>query len=273
LCGGSTQFRFTRTILGSLECGYHECTSCRGLQTDTPTWLDRSYSAEFHGLGLESAARSIWSQALVAYLFRVLGARGKILDFGGGVGLLCRLLRDIGHDAYLFDIYSTNIYAQGFAGEPEANYAMVTAFEVFEHFAHPLEDASKLFQGRPDFVVVGTGLYRGQGSDWDYLFPDPGQHVFFWSAGAHRWLAKQLGYHVVTVGKTITVYSRAKVGPIRSMLAQGCEIGAKLTQMVLPLAGRPGVARDEKRLSQPEPAPTANQPDAARPSELSARAQ
>jgi hypothetical protein len=246
LCGSAAEFRFTKPILlGSRECHYFQCSGCGALQTETPTWLDKSYGPDFHMLGIGSANRSVWSQALVHYLATVLGIRGPILDFGGGCGLLCRLLRDLGYDGRLHDRFTQNVFAEGFEGELGPGLGAIVSFEVFEHFANPAEDVGALLSCGPDFLIVGTDKYLGQGPDWYYLFPHHGQHVFFWSLGAHRWIAKQHGYQVVTCGQKVTVYSKRRVGPVRSALARACEVGAKLTQVVLPVLGRRGLARDE----------------------------
>lgn len=244
LCGQPTELRFTKRIMSDRDCGYWQCTGCRALQTEEPDWLDRSYSADRHGLGLDSASRSVWCQSLVVYLANVLRIRGPILDFGGGAGLLCRLLRDVGYDCYLYDRFTENIYAKPFEAEPGGKFAAVLAFEVFEHFADPRASAQQIFGAQPDFVVVGTDLYTGQGPDWYYIFPESGQHVFFWSLDAHRWVARQYGYEIVACGHKITVYAKQHVGPIGQTLTILCHWGAKATQVVLPLLGRPGLVSD-----------------------------
>ena len=60
-----------------------------------------------------------------------LSEQEQVLDWGGGDGLLVRLLRDAGLDAYHHDRYADNLYAAGFEGDPTKRYSMVTAFEVF----------------------------------------------------------------------------------------------------------------------------------------------
>lgn len=232
--------------MGAIDCSYQQCDGCGALQTDEPSWIAEAYGPKFHGLGISSAYRSVWCQALVGYLVRVLGARGKILDFGGGVGLLCRLLRDLGFDAWYYDRYTSPAFAADFKVEQlEPEYSTITAFEVFEHFPNPRENAAEIFDLKPDFVIVGTDRYANQGPDWHYIFPQTGQHLFFWSPDAHAWLAGHFGYHVVTCGKKITVYSRRKVNLFRKTSANACELGAKVTQLMLPLLGAPGLKRDE----------------------------
>jgi hypothetical protein len=124
-----------------------------------------------------------------------------ILDFGGGDGLLCRLLRDRGLDAYTNDEFSVPSYAQPFVGSLENNYDLVTAFEVFEHFPNPRKSLDHLFQCQPRFLLASTELYKGNDSDWWYLAPNTGQHVFFYSEAALRWIAVRHDYYYYAINR------------------------------------------------------------------------
>lgn len=218
------------------------------MQTDEPSWLDRSYGEDHHALDLNSAYRSIWSQSLIVYLSLVLGIRGKLLDFGGGCGLFCRLLRDIGIDAYVFDKYRENIYAQEFKGGFPAPYAIVTAFEVFEHFPCPANDIIPLFECEPELLVVGTNRYYQQGPEWYYLIPHTGRHVFFWSKDSHQWVAHKYGYHAFSLGDRITIYCKNRPSFVRRQFLRLMSVGTKMVQVVIPVLPRSGIKADEKLL-------------------------
>ncbi len=246
LCGSVSEYRFSKSILaGSRDCQYFECTQCGGLQTEQPTWLAQSYSQRFHFLGVDSAYRSIWAQALVQWCTTVLRCRGRILDWGGGHGLLCRLLRDIGHDAWLLDRYTENIFASGFRVETVHGFSLITTFEVFEHLANPALDTAELFTARPDIIIVGTRRYCGQGEDWNYIYPHHGQHVFFWSRGAHTWLAEQHGYSLTMCGNSLAIYTKKPVTALQYVLLKISEYGAKMMQIAMPILRRTGAGRDE----------------------------
>jgi Methyltransferase domain len=72
------------------------------------------------------------------------------LDFGGGDGLLCRLLRDRGIAAETMDEYADPAYARGHQGDLSKKYDLITASEVFEHLPDPAATLGKLFQARPE---------------------------------------------------------------------------------------------------------------------------
>ena len=174
---------------------------------------------------------------------------GLSIGGGWGNGLLCRLLRDLGYDAWIHDLHTTNIYVPGYQTESLVGFPLITAFEVFEHLENPAAEAGQLLAADPDFLIVGTARYQGQGQDWRYLFPFHGQHVFFWSQKAHAWLAKQHGYEVICCGHTISVYAKPTITTqTQRLLIRICEYGAKATQSIIPFLRRPGVARDQAEI-------------------------
>src|SRR5262249_28256563 len=134
--------------------------------------------------------------------------------FGGGDGLLCRMLRDRGLDAYTIDKFSAPSYAQPFVGTLEKHYDLVTAFEVFEHFPNPRESLDQVFQCRPRFIGASTEPYAGNGSDWWYLAPNSGQHVFFYSNAALRWIAAHYDYFYYTINSR-HIFAKTRVSRLQ----------------------------------------------------------
>jgi hypothetical protein len=130
----------------------------------------------------------------------------SILDWGGGVGMLVRQLRDVGLDAYVHDEYVKNAYAIGFNHKAGRKYRMITAFEVWEHFVNPAEDVDAIFSLNPDYVMITTGLYSGQGKEWEYVNPC-GRHVFCHSEEGRQFVAKKYGYQAV-VKHGFTLFAR-----------------------------------------------------------------
>jgi hypothetical protein len=183
LCGGPTAEAFRAIVLLKHDVAYHRCAACGSLQTDVPTWLDEAYSG--NNLILKdtgAAGRNLSAQAIVYAVARILGLwpAPSLLDWGGGNGLLGRLLRDRGFDARVFDEYAVNDFAQGFEDDGSQR-DIVCAFDVAEHFAHPKEEMKRLLDRARSLCIVGTDSYEGQGPDWPYLAPSGGQHVFFYS--------------------------------------------------------------------------------------------
>lgn len=214
LCGESTRRLFERTVLRKYVVEYQECDRCKCLQTETPYWLSEAYAKSNlarHDSG--AVVRNLDCQAIVYAVARALRlARGaSILDFGGGNGLLCRLLRDIGLNAWLYDEYGTNDFAQGFESKVDASHSLVCAFEVVEHLPNPRVTFTELFAGEPVAILVGTQTYARQGAEWWYLDPSAGQHVFFYSECGMALVAERVGYCYLRFGD-LHLFTRRPIG-------------------------------------------------------------
>jgi Methyltransferase domain len=224
LCHGSLEKQFELTVLARYQAGYWRCCECSSLQTDEPHWLAEAYSASLAVSDVGAVRRCLTSRAIVWVVLQFLQMRqARLLDFGGGSGLLCRLLRDIGIDAWTFDSYAGGEYARLFRVDAGAmspgSFEAVTAFEVFEHLPYPYDDLSKLFHPSPEILIASTEPYElDYGKTWWYLSPHTGQHVFFYSPRALRLIAGRFGYSLLSVGGW-HIFTRRPIKPItRSML-------------------------------------------------------
>jgi hypothetical protein len=140
--------------------------------------------------------RALYNQALILIIAKALGLK-TVLDFGGGDGLLCRLLRDRGLAAETMDECEMPWYARGYEGDLSRQYDLITAFEVFEHLPNPGATLSQLFRARPRFMIASTEVYSGQDSSWGYLGPPGhagGGHVFFYSRDGLKLVAQRNRY-------------------------------------------------------------------------------
>lgn len=220
LCGGATQQRFHLTLLGRHRVGYFVCMACGSLQTEAPHWLAEAYaSGNLSPLDTGAAQRCIDNQATCIALARWLGLRNAV-EFGGGDGLLCRLLRDHGLNGFSTDRHARSVYAQGFDTPDFQTPDLVLAFEVIEHFADPGNELKALFAGRPRAVLVSTDVYWDQGADWWYLSPETGQHVFFYSRKALRDFGAGQGYRLVTGGPYSLFVRDGEFSPARVRVAR-----------------------------------------------------
>src|SRR3984893_5830290 len=199
LCEGRLLPRFSGMVLRKYEVRYFECDRCGSLQTEVPYWLDDAYQSHLSSLDSGAVQRNLQNLAaayLISKLFKVRDA----LDFGGGGGLLCRLLRDYNVNCYVKDKYAVPTYAQGFSEPDFAAPNLVLAFEVLEHFATPAIELQDLFQSRPKVLLASTGIYNHQGANWWYLASKTGQHVFFYSKKAVKMVADRFGYSSLLSG-------------------------------------------------------------------------
>lgn len=219
-CGAAAVHRFDGPLLGKYRVAYFECSGCGSLQTERPYWLDEAYAeGNLASLDTGSAQRNLNNLGAVLALVRCLGLRSG-LDFGGGDGLLVRMLRDRGFDAHVVDRHAKPRYAMGY-GQPDiAPSDLVTAFEVVEHFVEPARELRALMAAQPAAVLISTDIWQGQGPPWWYLAPETGQHVFFYTRQALEACAAEAGYSLQRVGGYWLMLRRGRFPPWRARLGR-----------------------------------------------------
>jgi len=203
LCQSPVRRVFEKVVLGRHRVSYHECTGCGALQTDTPHWLEEAYATKAEWYDTGKASRTLVNFLALQNLFEILGVRKPDLavDFGGGTGLLARLLRDAGYNFHTSDKFGSSEFMGAYAwADIQPGCRLVTMFEVAEHFADPSGEWQRVFECNPDWVVGSTGLYTGQDAQWPYLSEASGQHVFFYARESIAWLAHRAGRHAYQVG-------------------------------------------------------------------------
>jgi hypothetical protein len=215
LCGDIAVPQFIKRVLGKYDVEFARCRGCESLQTSPPFWLDEAYADQRRFYDTGAVARNQHLQAVVFFVARALGFKTpRVLDWGGGDGLLVRMLRDSGMDARHYDRYARNVYAAGFDDSLGQSYDIVTAFEVWEHMDDPATTVRAIFERKPVAHVLTTALYQNQGADWQYLWAETGRHVFFFSRRAMRRIADQYGYHVIHAG-SVTIFYACPLSAIR----------------------------------------------------------
>jgi hypothetical protein len=242
LCGSRADFLCRQRVLGKYDVAYFHCGRCDLIQTEEPYWLDEAYSSTMSALDTGAMARNLFCASLVPVFCRLLGVKGKhpCLDYGGGHGVLTRLLRDRGYDYSWHDKYGPNLFARGFAGDPTSRYDLVTAFEVFEHLAATRDELTRLFQPRHKFLLVSTLLHAGHQPGWWYYMPESGQHVSFYSRRTIEHVAGLFGYRALCgTAHVLFIRGDVRLGAFRQALARAAlrwyRFAAAVGGVLLPL--------------------------------------
>lgn len=243
LCAGTLRPRFSKLLLQKHEVRYFECEECGSMQTEEPYWLDEAYAINLSRLDTGAAQRNLTTLAATLVIAKMLGVE-NVVDKGGGDGLLCRMLRDYGLNCFVHDKFATPTYAQGYTDPDFATPDMVIACEVVEHFANPSQDLAAVFETGSPIVMLTTGLYEGQSSDWWYLASETGQHVFFYSPKAMRMIGDRYAYAYVRLGRFLMFTRNASAVKLRilSLILRG--IALPFLRAGIQLLPTPGVARD-----------------------------
>jgi SAM-dependent methyltransferase len=189
---------------------YYECEQCRALQVPDPTWLDEAYADEDKPPGAENADSGRFRRTYSGFLYLValatagaLGNVSRIVDFGGGYGLLAQMLRDVGLDSWTADPYVPRPFFSPDRSMPdltqvsESSVDVIVALEVFEHLTDPMEVGAMFRRvlAPGGSIVISSERYRPDmhGADWTYLSRAGGQHVTFWSQEAREHFAAAHG--------------------------------------------------------------------------------
>jgi len=259
LCEGDLVEQFNLTMLGKYDVAFSKCLQCHSLQTQTPYWLDEAYAGNnLSNLDTGAAQRNIHNLAACYSICRLLNIN-KVIDMGGGDGLLCRMLRDYKINCFVKDKYATPTYAQGFTEQNFSTPDMVIGFELLEHFAIPKTDLEELFGFHAKVMLLSTALYNGQKGDWWYLVPESGQHVFFYSKQALGMIAKKYGYSLVMSGGFILFLKERSI-LIKALAKLALtKVVCRLLRSWVVLLPAPGIEKDQalqieksKRLQKPD---------------------
>ena len=176
------------------------------------------------------AATEVWKPAKQAHPLRtrlaesVFGRAEGIIDIGAANGDVLEAVADVAERRSAFDIVSypacaakvTGEYVLGqfeedfvWSGKP---YALVTAFDVFEHFS----DADAALTRIVAFVAPDGQLLLETG-DYDAAFPSIGrwyytalfEHTIFWNRASLEYAARK---HGLTVRQFETVNHKGRLG-------------------------------------------------------------
>ena len=244
VCSGKSLPLATARILSKHDIGYFRCASCGFVQTEKPTWLAEAYSEAISRTDIGLIRRNQELVRMLKVMLPLIAEPGAtFLDFGGGTGMLVRMMRDEGFDFRWLDAYCENQFAQDFEAQPGTAFELLTAFEVLEHFEEPREALREMMQHSGQ-VLLGTYLLPEpcpKPGDWWYYGLDHGQHISLFSRAALESLAAGAGARLYTNGVNLHLIARRPVPEWRFRLAN-----RKAAQALLaPLFRRQSLLQDD----------------------------
>jgi hypothetical protein len=208
VCDSATAHVGNQPVLGRHAAEYRRCASCGYVFIVDPHWLAEAYTTAITALDTGIVARNLWlADATAALLGSSLRGVKRSVDYGGGSGLLVRLMRDRGHDFHWHDAYSPNLLAIGFEADLAQQYDLATAFELLEHLPDPVAGVQALRRLAP-ILLLSTELLPDPIPPldrWWYFAPEAGQHIGFFTRRSLEVLGERLQLRLSSNGRNLHV--------------------------------------------------------------------
>ena len=217
VCGFRPKFVFVGKIFNEISIKYFSCKNCGYIQTEHPYWLSKAYESPINSSDTGILVRNLRNRGIVlATLLVLCGVNIKnssVLDSSGGYGILVRLLRDVGIDAWWSDPYAENIFTPSFCDSEDEIYDLVTSFEAFEHYVEPLISFHAI-QCRAASLLISTELYPESNPSpdkWDYFGLDHGQHIGFYKKNTLQYMANKYQLNLYSYGNCYHLFTTKKI--------------------------------------------------------------
>lgn len=211
-CGSNDTLQIGIANLLEQKVTYFECQTCKYVQTEEPYWLDIAYANIINLVDTGICRRNLQNVKNVQAVIKLLKLKSpKVLDYAGGYGLLTRLLRDNGIDAYWLDEFCPNLVARGFEGVLQ-NLDITLMFEVFEHLAHPKNELASIFTNSQN-VLISTLLIPDPAPnfcDWPYYGLQHGQHVGFYRKETLQFIADKYKKHYISFDDNLHLFTNSE---------------------------------------------------------------
>lgn len=158
------------------------------------------------------------SKTIIAFFKLQYHADISGIDFGGGTGLLTRLLRDSGIEVTSFDPYSSQFFSSGFQAtlqDLKKEKTFISAIECIEHLEQPFETFQSIVRNKQFFMfTTETNSVPSQNPNsinpWWYFSPKEGQHISFATSMGLKFFRERLGFNYYIRINELHIFSRKK---------------------------------------------------------------
>ena len=213
ICDSQRELLFEIRVLGKYQAEYCRCTNCHFVSCVNPFWLQESFTSNLNDLDIGSVDRClIVADFVESYIRSVKIRTARFLDWGGGYGLLARIMRDRGLDFSSHDIYARPLFVEPTEILESETFELVTLSEVVLHLTDPIPVFTKILESTNTVVFTAVIAPDIIPIDWWYLMPDTGHHVAIYHRETLQALARRLGVQLTTDGRFFHVLHREDIG-------------------------------------------------------------
>ena len=182
ICHSQVRLFSNFLIQGKIGGRYLKCTSCNFIHAENPSWLEGSFTDALNSLDIGSVDRCNIVADFVEVLANSLKVDNpKVLDWGGGYGLLTRILRDRGVRCTHYDPYTEPLFANNIKLQSDARFDLIVLSEVMLHMTDPISTLTELLKISDNIMFTAVIAPPDVTPDWWYFMPDTGQHVAIFS--------------------------------------------------------------------------------------------
>jgi len=235
ICEARAQKIFEVLILRKYPRDLYRCDVCGGCFFPNPDWLSEAYSKAISDLDTGIIERGLdIANVVTPFLFLSKLRHASVLDYGGGLGVLARILRDRGFDASSYDPLAESVFS--LPKTSHQHFDFVTMVEVFEHLEDPVTTITELSE-QTNLIFISTLCIPGGVIDtnWWYLLADTGQHINFPTKSSLETLAKKIGWTLTSNGNNLHLLSRYSPSKAQRFLVKHQRISWLLGFLSYPL--------------------------------------
>lgn len=237
------------TLMKRYRVAYFRCGSCGFVQTEEPYWLEEAYSEAIKRSDVGHIRRNLRLAKITrAIIMSFFDGSKRFLDFGSGYGVLVRIMRDAGYDFYGYDKHCASLFALDFEAPPDVKngYELVTAYEVFEHLADPLQELREMlsFSSTVLFTTELLPAHAPKPGEWGYYGVEHGQHISFYTLKSLETLAERFSLNLYSDGRMRHLLTPKKLSPTVYRIVSLYKVAALLS----PLSGRPSLTAADGEL-------------------------
>ncbi len=188
---------------------YLQCTRCELVFVPEKFWLSKEEEKKRYDLHIndpEDQGYQKFLSRLSIPLLKRLEPKQQGLDFGCGPGpTLSKMLERAGHAVDLYDLHYHNDPAV-----LQKKYDFITATEVVEHFHHPAESFTLLFEmlNQKGWLGIMTKqvIDKPSFSTWHYIRDLT--HICFYNNRTFEYIARRYRSELLVIGNDVVLFKR-----------------------------------------------------------------